>query len=318
MSNSSFGGLFSRQHTGSVTLVDQPVRAQFARKAQLTFWVVGIVTAILAATVLSRVWHPIVGILAGAAIGFVTGLLVASVVLVWPLLRALWWWLDLITVGAVVYFGWPALIDATNFTMSLILLGLLVGVPAAVPAIRHRIVAVVWCFVVRHRLRTAFTRMLRTGSQGRAGSLPLIGWARPTPAGERVTVLLRPGLTLADLERQLGALAETCRADQVRVSRASRSNAARVRIDISRRDPLAALVVNPLAAVGVGSGFDASVIPVSPGMPPVGLDLPDVAEPADPEPSGRRTPRPRPNGSSGNGSSPAGRSLPDDPNDAFI
>ncbi|NUT23818.1 MAG: hypothetical protein HOV77_32035 [Hamadaea sp.] len=323
MSNSSSGGLFGRQHTGSVTLVDQPVRVQFQRKAQLTFWIVAIVTGLISATVLSHVWHPLLGLLAGAVIGFVLGLLVASVVLIWPLLRALWWWADLITAGLVVFLGWPALANATNVPVSLVVLVVLVGVPAAVPAIRHRVVAIVWCFAVRHRLRTAFAPMVRSGGHGRAGSLPLIGMAWPTPAGERVTILLRPGLTYADLERQLGALAETCRADQVRVSRASQSNAARVRIDISRRDPLTALVINPLAGVGRGTGFDPTIVPLSPGMPPVGLDLPDVPEPADPERPTGRVPRPRPNGNGsnangGNGSSPSGRSLPDDPNDAFI
>jgi len=315
MSKSSSGGLFGRQHTGSVTLVEQPVRLTYQRKARLTFWVVGVAVGLLSATVASHYWHPLVGLLAGVAIGVIVGFLTALIVLAWPVLRALWWWADLIVTGTLVVVGWITLNSATNLTVSLLAVGLLFGVPAAVPAIRRPVVAVVWCAIVRHRLRLAFSRMVRSGGQGRPGSLPLILIARPTPAGERVWIWLRPGLSLTDLENQLGSLAEICAADQVRVCRASRSYAAFVRVDIGRRDPLRALVLNPLP--GAVTGFDPAVMPVSPGMPPVGLDLPDVPEPADPDTASGRPPRqPRPR-TNGNTPGPAG-GKPDDPNDAFI
>jgi len=316
MFKSSSGGLFGRQHTGSVTLVDQPVRITYQRKARLTFWVVSVAVGLLSATVASHYWHPIVGLFAGVAIGVIVGFLTALIVLAWPVLRALWWWADLLVTCAVVYFGWPVLMQATNLIVSLLIVGLLFGVPAAVPAIRRPVVAFIWCAIVRHRLRLAFSRMVRSGGQGRAGSLPLILIARPTPAGERVWIWLRPGLSFADLENQLGSLAEICAADQVRVARASRSYAAFVRVDIGRRDPLRALVLNPLP--GAVGGFDPADIPVSPGMAPVGLDLPDVPEPDAPSAGGRtaRQPRPRTNGTDSRPAAPGGK--PDDPNDAFI
>lgn len=315
MSKSSSGGLFGRSHTGAVTLVDQPVRITYQRKARLTFWVVGITVGALAATVASHSWHPIVGLLAGIAIGVVVGFLAALVVLAWPVLRAVWHWADAIVTGSVVVYGWTALMSATNVFVSLLAVAVLVGVPAAVPAIRRPVLAFVWCAIVRHRLRVAFSHMVRA-SRGRPSSLPFIFLAQPTPAGERVWIWLRPGLSLADLESQLGSLAETCGASEVRVARASRSYAAFVRVDVARRDPLRALVVNPLSEWA--SGFGSADIPVSPGMPPVGLDLPDVPEPPDDErPTGGRAPRPRTNGSgpAANGRKPGD---PNDPNSAFI
>ena len=99
--------------------------------------------------------------------------------------------------GVAVVYGWTALMQATTLTVSLILVVVVVGVPAAVPPIHRRIRAVGWCVIVRHRLRVAFNEFIITN---RHGSLPLILAARPTPAGERVWVWLRPGLALSDLE----------------------------------------------------------------------------------------------------------------------
>ena len=68
--------------------------------------------------------------------------------------------------------------------------------------------------------------------------------------------------------------------------RDSRRFAALVRVDVARRDPLTAEVASPLALL-VPRMREADA-PVSPGVPPVGLDLADVPEPA-PEPrAGRR------------------------------
>ena len=64
-------------------------------------------------------------------------------------------------------------------------------------------------------------------------------WARPTPAGERVWLWLRPGLDLTDLDGKTGKVAVACWAGEVRVVRASARFAALVRVDMTRRDPLA-------------------------------------------------------------------------------
>jgi len=315
MSKSKSGGLFGGSHPGTVTLVATPERLTYARKARLTFWVVGITVGLLAATVASHYWHPIVGLFAGAAIGLLVGFCTAVVVLVWPVLRALWHWADAIVSGLVVVYGWMALMSATNLIVSLLAVTVLVGVPAAIGPIRRPVLAFIWCAIVRHRLRVSFARLTRSGSRSTPGSLPLILLARPTPAGERVWVWLRSGLALPDLEAELPRIAVDCAADQVRIARASRSYAAFLRVDIARRDPLRALIVSPLS--GLASGFDSADIPVSPGMPPVGLDLPDVPDREDrPQTAGGRPSRqprpPRP------GSGPDAGQKPDDPNDAFI
>ena len=66
-----------------------------------------------------------------------------------------------------------------------------------IPTVRRPIVALGWCFVVRHRLRTCFAQFIVANQ---SGSLPLILAARPTPVGERVWIYLRPGLSVNELQ----------------------------------------------------------------------------------------------------------------------
>src|SRR5205814_10654635 len=116
-----------------------------------------------------------------------------------------------------------------------------------------------------------------------SGSLPLILWAKPTPAGQRVWLWLRSGLDLTDLEGKTGKLAVTCWAGEVRVVRASTRYAALLRVDIARRDPLAGKVASPLAKLILlrrkETEDSTAGEPVVVGLPAVGLDLADVAEP---------------------------------------
>src|SRR5439155_5859204 len=168
-----------------------------------------------------------------------------AVVFVWPVLRVFWWWATEIIVGVAVVYGWTALMQTTTLTMSLAIMTLVVGVPAGVAPIRRRICAVTWCVIVRHRLRVVFNEFIITN---RHGSLPLILAARPTPAGERVWVWLRPGLALSDLEGRTDKLAVTCWADEVRVTLAGRK-ATLLRVDVTRRNPLAERVTSPLPEV---------------------------------------------------------------------
>jgi hypothetical protein len=138
---------------------------------------------------------------------------------------------------------------------------------------------------VRHRLRVCFAGFVRTANRLNPATMPLILVARPTPAGERVWVWLRPGLDLEDLEGKTNKIAVTCWAGEVRVVRASARYAALIRIDITHRDPLTGEVRSPLT--DWFGRRHASAVPVWPGLPPLGLDLDDVPEPA-PEP---RAPR---------------------------
>jgi hypothetical protein len=108
----------------------------------------------------------------------------------------------------------------------------------------------------------------------------LILLARPTPAGERVWVWLRPGLDLDELENNTGKLAVACWASSVRVACTSPHHAALVRIDVTRRDPLTNLVDSPL--VGLVPSAPGWLEPADVGGPTGGLDLDGVPEPAAP------------------------------------
>jgi hypothetical protein len=99
-----------------------------------------------------------------------------------------------------------------------------------------------------------------------------------------VWVWLRPGLDLTDLEGRADKLAVACWAGEVRVVRASERFAALVRVDVTRRDPLRALVTSPLAPVA-----RAAIEQGPPVTPWTGLDLADVPEePTNPMRAGGR------------------------------
>jgi hypothetical protein len=290
---------------GTVTVIEQHVSRNYARRARTSFFVVGAIVALLAATVASHYLHPILGGLLGIVTGAVVGFMVAVLVFIWPVLRVFWYWAAEIALGLAVVYGWTGLMQATSLPLSLLIVALAVGVPAALPPVRRFIIALAWCVVVRHRLRVCFSEFIITN---RYGSLPLILAARPTPAGERVWIWLRPGLALKDLEPQIEKIAVTCWAHEAQVTLAGR-RATLVRIDIARRDPLAQKVTSPLpgvvqqawAALNRRNGTDGMPVnaPISPGMPPVGLDLPDVPEAdideADTSTRGRKQPRNRRN-----------------------
>ena len=279
------GGLFGSYRPGAITIVDAPISRQYARKAKLTFYVVGIVTALLAAVALSHRFSPLVGLFLGLILGVLVGFAAGLVVMVWPVLRSLWHWAVEIVTGLGVVFGWTALMGATSLLVSLLAV-LALAVPAAFKRVREFVRAWVWCVIVRHRLRVCFSEVIRATGNGRAGHPPLILAARPTLAGERVWVWLRTGLDLTDLEGKTSKLAVACWASEVRVCRASDHYAALVRVDIARRDPLTGLVSSPLADLFRPDW--ESVAPVSPGMPPLNLDLDDVPEPPDEPRTNRR------------------------------
>ncbi|MBG6069380.1 hypothetical protein [Micromonospora ureilytica] len=273
---------------GQVTVIEAPVARSYRRRATIAFWVTLGVVGLLAATVASEYMHPILGGLLGVVLGAVLGAVLFALIVAWPVLRVFWHWLPEILLGLAVVYGWTTLMQSTPLWGSLLIVALVVGVPAAIAPVRRRVMAWAWCLIVRHRLRLCFAAFIATN---RHGSLPLILLAKPTPAGERVWVWLRPGLSLRDLEQdgQMQKLAVACWANEVRVMRAGRKYAALIRIDITRREPLAHTVVSPLPDY-VPTDIPANA-PTSPGMPPVGLDLPDV--PDQPVPASLDAPRQR-------------------------
>jgi hypothetical protein len=266
--------VFGGRSGGTVTVIEEGVRRSTTRNAKIVFWMLWVVVTLLAATVLASKWHPIIALLAGLAIGLVVAVVVAFVVLAWPVIRAIWWWLPEIALALGLVAGWVWLADRVKFPYLPVVVILIVAVPALIPQVRRLIVAVAWCLVTRHRIRTCFAEFI---VYNRTGSLPLIFACIPTPVGERIWVHLRPGLSLDAIQTRLAQIATACWATSATATAASDSNSAFIRLDIKRRDALASPVASPLLG---------HIIPGLPGKQrdtsnvPTALDLPDIS-PAD-------------------------------------
>ncbi|GIF04688.1 hypothetical protein [Actinoplanes siamensis] len=259
----------SGRGSGTVTVIEQRVHRSAAENARFAFILTAIVTFLVALVVAKSHMHPLLAAFVAAPIAAACGALVWGLVRSWPVLRLIWWWTPEITFTVLMAWGWTALAANTSGLITLAVLAVVIGTPAAVPVLRRWTVALFWCVAVRHRLRVCFSQFIITN---RSGSLPLILGARPTPIGERVWVLLRPGLSIDYLTQQLGKIAVACQAKSVLVEMAGTSNAAFVRFDIKRREVLTADVNSPLIDV-----IDPA-IPLDDKEPATvtGLDLPDV------------------------------------------
>ena len=290
------GKLFGTSPVGTVALVERPVSQWYIRRARLTFLVVSFTTAIVSCAVVAMVGPLLLAVVLCIPLGMVLGLVAGVLVRVWPVLRVLWWWSFEVAAVALLTVGPSLLARATYPWLALAVVLLLAAVCGLVGPVRRFVAAWSWCLVVRHRLRLCFAGIVRGSGGVRPGSLPLVLWARTTPAGERCWLWLRPGLSLDDLEQdgKVAKIAVACWAGEVRVVRASRRYAALLRVDVARRDPLAGLVTSPLALLidkwrrdNEKNDTEKAGAPVSPAAPPpVGLDLADIEEPA-PEPPTR-------------------------------
>jgi len=280
--------------SGAVALVEPPVSRSFARKARAAFFVAGVPAGLVAGASLWSSVHAVLAVLGGVLVGAVAGVVVAVLVRAWPVLRAVWHWSVEIV---AVWLGWLVAGWLVRHALLVLLVVVAAGLPVSVvgrlrrPALRwvrrvcRSVVSWVWCAVVRHRLRLCFAEFLRATQRVSPGCLPLILLARPTPAGERVWVWLRPGLDLSDLDGKTGKLAVACWAGQVRVVRASARFAALVRVDVARRDPLTVRVDSPLPGLVPEPKHPVA----SPGPAVLALDLPDVPEEfPPPRAAGRR------------------------------
>ncbi|MEV6488558.1 hypothetical protein AB0M20_07980 [Actinoplanes sp. NPDC051633] len=258
-----------------MTVIEAPTRYNQRRKAKVAFWITLAVIAVLGGTVASHYLHPIVGALLAAAAGALLGGVVFGLIIAWPVLRIIWHWLPEILLALGFVYGWTWLMLATPLWLALALAGL-ACIAASFGRVRSWVAAPVWCLIVRHRLRVCFAAFIATN---RSGTLPLILLARPTPAGERVWIWLRPGLSIRDLEQdgQVEKLAVACWAHAVRVTPASGKRAALIRVDVTRREPLANTVVSPLPDF-VPADMPANA-PTSPAVPPFGVNLREVPDP---------------------------------------
>ena len=290
-SGSAGSGRFGFNNKGqSVTVIEAPTRYSQRRKAKVGFWVTLFVVGLLTGTVASHYMHPILGGLLGIVVGSVLGLVLAAFIIAWPVLRIIWWWLPETVAGIVLIYGWTALMLATPLWLALALVTVGFGVPALFRTSRFWVMAPIYCLAVRHRLRTCFAAFIATN---REGTLPLILLARPTPAGERVWIWLRPGLSIRSLEQddQMHKLATACWGKDARVAPASNRYAAFIRVDILRRDPLTGTVKSNLP----GQVPDDSPAPsaVITALPPTGVNLADVPTPRTKRASNTNESRPR-------------------------
>ncbi|MCF0092096.1 hypothetical protein [Micromonospora sp. MH99] len=299
MSKSSPRRPFGR-NTATVTVIEAKVHRSSARNARLAFVLTAVIVGLLSAVVAASSIHPILAVFVGALIGVPTGGLAWVLVRIWPVIRLLWWWSTEIVLSVLLLTFWVQLANHTPTVVTLTVVALVVGVPAAIPAARRQAIAWTWCLIVRHRLRVCFAQFIIANQ---SGSLPLILWARPTPVGERVWVYLRPGLSMADLEGRLDKIAVTCHASTALVERASDGNAAYLRFDIKRREVLTAQVNSPLVDV-INPDTPTADRPTP--VIPTALDLPDVDAPTITLPA-----QPKKPATTANGSKPAASSATD-------
>jgi hypothetical protein len=261
--------MFSRGN-GTITVIEEPVMRSYRRRAKIVFYVTWVLTGLLAATVAASKWHPIPALFAGLAVGLITGLAAAAIVVAWPVIRAIWWWAPETALFSGLIVGWIELADHTTLLYRLAAVAVITGIPAAIRPIRAWLNALAWCLITRHRIRTCFSEFIITN---RTGSLPLILWARPSRVGERVWVWLRPGLCLDDIQGRLDKIATACWASTATAEAASTANSAYIRMDIKRRDALNERVRSPLLALIAPAtpARDHDTAPV-----PTALDLADV------------------------------------------
>jgi ABC-type multidrug transport system fused ATPase/permease subunit len=270
MPNSNGRGAFGRR-SGTVTVIDQPVRRSAMRTAKIAAIVTWLAVTLLATTVAASYWHPIIALFAGAFIGLAVAFVVAAFVIAWPVLRVIWWWAAEIITALAFVFGWMELAEHTLLLYRLVAVAVIAGLPASIPPVRRRLIGVAWCLIIRHRIRTCFNEFIISN---RTGSLPLILWARPTPVGVRTWIWLRPGLALDDIQERLDLIAVACWASSATVEAASERNSAHIRMDFKLRDALTATVNSPLVGLVVSDppDIERDDMPV-----PSALDLPDVA-----------------------------------------
>jgi hypothetical protein len=276
--------LFGDRHTGTVAIVETPVSQWYARRARVTVAAVGLAVDVVVTAVLSVFCPLLLAVLLGALTGMVLGVLSGLLVRIWPVLRVLCWWSIELAAALVVVGGPVTLAHLVSRWAALAAVIAATALCTLVGPARRFLFAWSHVVIVRHRLRLCFAGIVRGTGGVRPGSLPLILWGRPTPAGERVWLWLRPGLCVDDLDGRTGRIAVACIAKQVRIVPASDRYAALLRVDIARRDPLSERIESPLALLipalrRQDDGDAQTVVPVSPGLPPVGLDLADIEEP---------------------------------------
>lgn len=236
-----------RGRSADVNVINPVYRRSATRRAKIAFLVTLFAGWFFSAVVADQfVSGRLVAVGIGLVVALAAAFVVGLVVLVWPVVRIVWHWLAEITAG-VVLAGAVSLVGRVVPGLgALLLVGAAVGGLFVFPPLRHRITALVWCVVCRHRLRVCFAEFLPVD---RAGSIPFILAARPTPVGERVWVWLRPGLSYQEFsDVRLAKMAVSCWASSVQVAPGGSGRfAAFLQFDVKRRNSFDDLIPSPLA-----------------------------------------------------------------------
>jgi hypothetical protein len=147
-----------------------------------------------------------------------------------------------LTTAAVAVTVWLWLVARMAVEMAGLLVGLVLLAVAAWPVSRRYVVRRGYAVMTRHRIRATF---VERRIMNYSGNVPVLLWARPIPAGERVWLLLRAGIDAHDIERILSYLGSACWGGDARLHPCG-PMAALVTVDVIRRDPLAADIASPL------------------------------------------------------------------------
>ncbi len=204
------------------------------RNAKIVFYVIWIVVGAAGRHRAGQHMAPHPRPARGLVIGLAAALIVAAVVLAWPVLRAIWWWTPEIALAVGLVLGWVELADHTTLLYRLGAVVLIVGVPAAIPPVRRAVIALglvpghpaprpdLLLRIHHHQPhRQPAADLVGTPHPGRGTGLDLAA-ARPGPG--------RPaGPARPDRRRLLGRPPPSPRPPP-------ESNAALVRLDIKRRE----------------------------------------------------------------------------------
>ena len=113
MPKSNRGG-FGGRRSGTVTVIEEPVRRSSIRTAKIVFYVLWPVVGLLAATVLASNGIPSSPCSRASSSALADRAHRLAVVLIWPVLRVLWWWAAEITLAFGLGVGWVDLADHTT------------------------------------------------------------------------------------------------------------------------------------------------------------------------------------------------------------
>jgi hypothetical protein len=142
-----------------VTVIEARVHRNSARNARLAFVLAALFVGGISTVAASQWTQPVLSLLIGITIGVIAGAICWTAVRIWAVVRVVWWWLGELLTVAVVTVVWSLLATHTPLAVRASVVTAIIAA-LLIPSVRRPIVAVGWCFVVRHRLRTCFAQFI--------------------------------------------------------------------------------------------------------------------------------------------------------------